>query len=42
VPADALALARGQQTVKEGWAQQLRNFKRSAGTNKSGSKKEDG
>jgi bifunctional UDP-N-acetylglucosamine pyrophosphorylase / glucosamine-1-phosphate N-acetyltransferase len=42
VPADALALARGRQTVKEGWAQRLRHFKRSAGTNKSGTKKEDG
>jgi bifunctional UDP-N-acetylglucosamine pyrophosphorylase/glucosamine-1-phosphate N-acetyltransferase len=24
VPADALALGRGQQTVKEGWAKRLR------------------
>jgi bifunctional UDP-N-acetylglucosamine pyrophosphorylase/glucosamine-1-phosphate N-acetyltransferase len=27
VPADALALGRGRQTVKEGWAQRLRNLK---------------
>jgi bifunctional UDP-N-acetylglucosamine pyrophosphorylase/glucosamine-1-phosphate N-acetyltransferase len=26
VPADALALGRGQQTVKEGWAKRLRGF----------------
>ena len=28
VPADALALARGRQVVKEGWAQRLRGLKR--------------
>jgi bifunctional UDP-N-acetylglucosamine pyrophosphorylase/glucosamine-1-phosphate N-acetyltransferase len=27
VPADALALARGRQTVKEGWASRLRGLK---------------
>ncbi|MGA7431280.1 MAG: bifunctional UDP-N-acetylglucosamine diphosphorylase/glucosamine-1-phosphate N-acetyltransferase GlmU, partial [Xanthobacteraceae bacterium] len=27
VPADALALARGRQVVKEGWAQRLRGLK---------------
>jgi bifunctional UDP-N-acetylglucosamine pyrophosphorylase/glucosamine-1-phosphate N-acetyltransferase len=27
VPADALALGRGQQTIKEGWAKRLRNLK---------------
>ena len=27
VPADALALGRGQQTVKEGWAKRLRSLK---------------
>jgi bifunctional UDP-N-acetylglucosamine pyrophosphorylase/glucosamine-1-phosphate N-acetyltransferase len=28
VPADALALARGQQTVKPGWAARFRDRKR--------------
>jgi bifunctional UDP-N-acetylglucosamine pyrophosphorylase/glucosamine-1-phosphate N-acetyltransferase len=28
VPPDALALGRGRQTVKEGWAQRLRSLKR--------------
>ena len=27
VPADALALGRGRQTVKEGWARRLRELK---------------
>ena len=27
VPADALALARGRQVIKEGWAQRLRGLK---------------
>ena len=27
VPADALALARGEQTVKQGWAKRLRQVK---------------
>ena len=27
VPADALALARGRQTIKEGWASRLRGLK---------------
>jgi bifunctional UDP-N-acetylglucosamine pyrophosphorylase / glucosamine-1-phosphate N-acetyltransferase len=31
VPADALALARGRQTVKEGWAQRIRALKRARG-----------
>src|SRR5205807_964505 len=30
VPADALALARGRQTVKEGWAQRLRALRSSS------------
>ncbi len=27
VPADSLAIARGRQTVKEGWAKRLRELK---------------
>jgi bifunctional UDP-N-acetylglucosamine pyrophosphorylase/glucosamine-1-phosphate N-acetyltransferase len=27
VPADALAIGRGRQTVKEGWAKRLRELK---------------
>jgi bifunctional UDP-N-acetylglucosamine pyrophosphorylase/glucosamine-1-phosphate N-acetyltransferase len=36
VPADALALARGHQTVKEGWAQRLRALRRSTAKKKDG------
>lgn len=32
VPPDSLALARGRQTVKEGWAKRLRELKRLAGS----------
>jgi bifunctional N-acetylglucosamine-1-phosphate-uridyltransferase/glucosamine-1-phosphate-acetyltransferase GlmU-like protein len=27
VPADALAVSRGEQTIKPGWAKRLRQFK---------------
>jgi bifunctional UDP-N-acetylglucosamine pyrophosphorylase/glucosamine-1-phosphate N-acetyltransferase len=31
VPADSLAVARGRQAVKEGWAKRLRDLKRLRG-----------